>query len=154
MIDQLMMSFVASAVFGILFNSPPKLMLQCGFVGMAGWFVYITCLDVNIGPTPASLAASFIVAMLSHLLAKIYRTPIIVFNAAGIIPLVPGGMAYGAMRNIVEDQYDVAIQLAFKAAIISGAIVIGLIFSEVLQQVIRRYWVRWRLKRANHRVAS
>ncbi|TQR43936.1 threonine/serine exporter family protein [Paenibacillus popilliae] len=138
MIEQLIVSFVASAAFGILFNSPPKLMLQCGFVGMAGWFVYILCTDNNIGPIPASLTASFVIAMMSHLFAKLYRTPIIVFNVAGVIPLVPGGIAYDAMRNIVEDQYDQAIQLAFKASMISGAIAIGIIFSEVLHQVMRR----------------
>jgi len=76
--------------------------------------------------------------VLSQLLAKIYKTPIIIFSVSGIIPLVPGGLAYDAMRNIVENQYDVAVQLAAKAFMISGAIAIGLIFSEVINQVIRK----------------
>jgi uncharacterized membrane protein YjjB (DUF3815 family) len=66
-----------------------------------------------------------------------YRTPVIIFSVAGIIPLVPGGLAYDAMRNFVQNDYNAAINLAAKAFMISGSIAIGLIFSEVINQVIR-----------------
>lgn len=39
----------------------------------------------------ATLAAAFIVAVISQYFAKRYKTPITVFNVSGIIPLVPGG---------------------------------------------------------------
>lgn len=137
-IEQLVTSFIASAAFGIIFNVPKKTLLQCGSVGMIGWLVYLSFTLNDVDPIPASLVASFAVAMVSHLFAKAYRTPIIVFNVSGIIPLVPGGMAYDAMRNMVENEYEIAIPLAFKASMISGAIAIGLVFSEVVYQLLRR----------------
>jgi len=137
-IEQLATSFIASAAFGILFNVPRRNLLQCGFVGMIGWLLYILSMRLSANPIVSSLAAAFVVTVLSQLLAKIYKTPIIIFSVSGIIPLVPGGLAYDAMRNIVENQYDVAVQLAAKAFMISGAIAIGLIFSEVINQVIRK----------------
>jgi uncharacterized membrane protein YjjB (DUF3815 family) len=54
-----------------------------------------------------------------------------------MIPLVPGGMAYDAMRNFVENDYNIAVILGAKATMISGAIAIGLVFSEVVNQSIR-----------------
>jgi uncharacterized membrane protein YjjB (DUF3815 family) len=42
------------------------------------------------------------------------------------------------MRNFVENDYNGALQLAAKAFMISGAIAMGLVFSEVINQMIRR----------------
>ncbi|PQP90187.1 hypothetical protein CPT76_15590 [Paenibacillus sp. AR247] len=87
----------------------------------------------------ATVVASYCVTMISHLFAKRYRTPIIVFSVSGIIPLVPGGTAYDAMRNAVENQYDQAVQLGAEAFMISGAIALGLLLSEVTNQLIRKW---------------
>jgi uncharacterized membrane protein YjjB (DUF3815 family) len=138
MIGQLITSFVASAGFGILFNVPKGTLVKCGFVGMLGWLVYVLLVDHSLSAIAASLGASFVVTVTSQLLARVYKTPIIVFSVAGIIPLVPGGLAYDAMRNVVENQYGQAVQLAAKAFMISGAIAIGLVFSEVVYHIVRR----------------
>lgn len=137
-IEQLITSFIASAAFGIIFNTQKASLLPCGVVGMAGWNIYFLMTEFNFHSVGATLAASFVVAVISQLFAKMYKTPIIIFIVAGIIPLVPGGMAYDAMRNFVEDDYNAAVSLAAKAFLLSGAIALGLIFSEVINQVIRK----------------
>ncbi|MCR8644660.1 threonine/serine exporter family protein [Paenibacillus sp. N1-5-1-14] len=137
MFEQLITSFVATAAFGILFNAPRRYLIQCGFVGMMGWLLYILLLpDFNV--VQATLAATFFVGLISIVFAKIYRTPVIIFSVSGIIPLVPGGLAYDAMRKFVENDYNTAIQLAAKAFLISGSIAIGLVISEVLNQAVRK----------------
>lgn len=67
-----------------------------------------------------------------------YKTPITVFSVAGIIPLVPGGLAYDTMRNVVENQYDLAVQLAAKASCCRGRSPWVWFFSEVMHHVIRK----------------
>ena len=131
MLVQLVTSYVASAAFGILFNVPPKTLVQCGFIGMLGWALYISLSDVGAVLVVSTLAASFFIALLSQVFARLFKTPIIVFSVSGIIPLVPGGLAYDAMRLFVEGNYSLAMQSAARAFLISGAIAIGLIFSEV-----------------------
>ena len=137
-IEQLITSFIASAAFGILFNAPKESLIKCGFSGMVGWIVYFALDYHGFGTIFATLMASFMIAVVSQIFAKAYRTPIIIFSVAGIIPLVPGGLAYDAMRNLVENDYNTAVSLAAKASMISGAIAVGLVFSEVINQVIRR----------------
>lgn len=105
---------------------------------MIGWFIYVSCTQLALDAIPSTLIAAFVVTVISQLFSKLYKTPIIVFSVSGIIPLVPGGLAYDAMRNVVEDNYDIAVQLAVKAFMISGAIAIGLVFSEVINQIIRK----------------
>lgn len=138
-IAHLITSFISSAAFGIIFNVPKNALLKCGFVGMVGWFIYIM-LDsyYGIDMIAATLVAAIFIAVISQTFAKIYKTPMIVFNVSGIIPLVPGGMAYDAMRHIVENDYNMAVQLAAKAFMLSGSIAIGLVFSEVINQMIKR----------------
>ncbi|MFB1049774.1 threonine/serine exporter family protein [Paraliobacillus sp. JSM ZJ581] len=141
-IGQLMTSFFASSAFAIIFNAPKRSLIQCGAVGMLGWYVYTVCMLQNIDAVVATVAASTLVAILSQLCAKLFKTPIIIFNVSGIIPLVPGGLSYDAMRQFVENDYNMAIQLAAKALLISGAIALGLVFSEIINQIIRR--VKWK----------
>lgn len=137
-IAQLVTSFIASALFGFVFNVPKRMLPHCGFAGMVCWLVYIIGIELGLDIIPATLIAAVLVTVISQWFAKLNKTPIIVFNVSGIIPLVPGGMAYDAMRNVVLDQYDTAVQLGVKAFMISGAIAIGLVLSEVINQVIRR----------------
>ncbi|MNJ60870.1 hypothetical protein D3C77_566310 [compost metagenome] len=84
------------------------------------------------------VASSFIVGIISQFCARYQKKPVIIFSVAGIIPLVPGGLAYDAMRRFVENNYNEAVQLAALAFLMSGSIAIGLILSEVLNQMITR----------------
>lgn len=63
--------------------------------------------------------------------------PIIIFITCGIIPLVPGGTAYEAMRHVVMNEYMEAQEFAFQAALVSGAIALGIISTEMADQVIQ-----------------
>ncbi len=136
-IEQLLTSFIAAAAFGIIFNAPKRSLIKCGIVGMFGWIIYIILVMYEYDTVLATLVASFVVAVISQIFAKVYKAPVIIFSVAGVIPLVPGGIAYDAMRNFVENDYNAAINLAAKAFMISGSIAVGLIFSEVINQIIR-----------------
>ncbi|MCL6457155.1 MAG: threonine/serine exporter family protein [Gorillibacterium sp.] len=138
MIVQLVTSFIASAAFGIIFHVPRRVLLQCGLVGMMGWAVYFIMAEAHYDTVVATLAASFIVALVSQICAKLFKMPIIVFSVSGIIPLVPGGLAYDAMRSLAEGDYSLTAQFATKAFMLSGAIAIGLLFSEVTNQLFKK----------------
>jgi len=138
MVQQLITSFIASAAFGLLFNTPKNAVLKGGFVGMVGWICYFLLVEKGMGSVVASVIAAIIVGIIGQLFAKRYKTPVIIFNVSGIIPLVPGGLAYDAMRHFVVNDYSTALDLAAKAFLISGAIAGGLVVSEVFNQVVMR----------------
>ncbi|MBK5444209.1 MULTISPECIES: threonine/serine exporter family protein [unclassified Peribacillus] len=139
MFAQLITSFIASAAFGVIFNVPKNSLIQCGCVGMLGWALYFFLVENEINSIIATLAAAFMVAVISQYFAKRYKTPITVFNVSGIIPLVPGGLSYDAMKHFVENDFNIAVQLATKAFMLAGAIALGLIFAEVINQLITKY---------------
>jgi uncharacterized membrane protein YjjB (DUF3815 family) len=137
-LSQAITSFLATAAFGILFNAPKESLLKCGLIGMGGWLIYFLLEDYTNNPILATLAATIFIAVLSQEMAKIYKMPVIIFSVAGIIPLVPGGLAYDAMRKIVENNYNDAIALAAKVLMLAGSIAFGLVFSEVINQIIKK----------------
>ncbi|MGP7816970.1 threonine/serine exporter family protein [Niallia sp. 01092] len=145
--EQALTSFVASSAFAVIFHTPRKMLLPCGFVGMCGWVAYWFTVYYDIDAVPATIIGAFLVAIISLFFAKKYKKPVIIFSVAGIIPLVPGGMAYDAMRNFVENNYTDAVSLAAKAFLISGSIAMGLMFSEVFNQLI--YKVNYKKKASN-----
>ncbi len=122
----------------MIFNAPIKSLFKCGFAGMIGWVIYVILFEYSGDSVFASVLASFIIGVISQYFAKRYKTPVIIFNVSGIIPLVPGGLAYDAMRRVVENDYNTAISLAAEAFMISGSIAIGLVLSEVLNQIYRK----------------
>lgn len=138
-VEQIVVSFLASASFVVIFNAPRNVLLPCGVTGAASWLIYfVMAVKDHYDPVAASALASFFVAVISQLFSRFYKTPVTVFIIAGIIPLVPGGLAYDAMRNFVENNYYSGVALAAKTTLISGAIAFGLVFSEIFNQIIRK----------------
>ncbi len=136
MIQQLITSFIAAAAFGLLFNVPKDMVLKGGLSGMIGWILYFSLVENGVDSVVASGSAAVLIGVIGRVFAKRYKTPVIIFNVSGIIPLVPGGLAYEAMRHFVVNDYNLALQLAAKAFLISGAIAVGIMLSEVFNQVM------------------
>lgn len=93
----------------------------------------------------AAFLGSFVLTIVAYIFARRLKTPVIVFIVCGIIPLVPGGLAYQSMRHIVTSEYQFAIESIFQVGLVSGAIAIGIIFAEITNQFyhgIKRKLVR------------
>ncbi|UZJ79880.1 threonine/serine exporter family protein [Fictibacillus sp. KU28468] len=139
MIEAIWTSFIASAGFGILFNVPKKAVIPGGICGMIGWLIFEGMSgNSQFDLVLATAMASFVVAAISHLYARIHRMPVIIFSVSGIIPLVPGGGAYDTMRQLVENDYNAAIQLGSQTFLISGAIAFGLVLAGTIIPIILR----------------
>ena len=147
-IIQAVLSFLAAAGFGILFNAPRKMLFHCGSVGMAGWLIYRAFYEWSADPMQSSFLGAFAVALVAHIFARKFGMPMIIFSVPGIIPLVPGGMAYNAMRHIVENDFLAGISYASGAFMVSGAIAMGLVFAEVMFQLFFRSVAHRKRKRA------
>lgn len=125
----LLFSFLATISYGILFNVPQKAILGGGLIGMGGWTI-VSLLAASVIPQiPAILIAGFFVATLSQLLAQRSKMPSTNFSIAGIIPLVPGAMAYRTMRSFVDGNYIEGLALATETLLSAGAIAAGLMIS-------------------------
>ncbi|EUJ51026.1 threonine/serine exporter family protein [Paenilisteria rocourtiae] len=136
---QLAFSFLATLAFAIITNVPRRSLIECGLTGTFGWMTYWILMHLDAGTTMSTLAGAFVVAIASFFFAKSKRLPVTIFNVPGIVPLVPGGLAYQAVRNFVLGDYLEAISFSVRVALVAGAIAAGLVLSEVLNHSIRRF---------------
>ena len=139
---QFSFSFLATAAFAVITTVPRRSLICGGLSGAFGWMIYLICVQIGGSAAFGSLLGSLGVAFISDLFSKRLKMPVTIFNIPGMVPLVPGGLAYQAVRNLVTESYREAAHYAVQAIMIAGAIALGLVLSEVFNHNIRNFKVK------------
>ncbi|MDF2519340.1 MAG: hypothetical protein K0R59_4636 [Sphingobacterium sp.] len=106
MIIQAISAFFATAAFSILFYLPKKYIIHAGMTGSFGWFIYLIVMEFSNDKIVANFIATLVIALTSHCLARIYKTPVTMFLIPGVIPLVPGAGMYQIVQSMVDNSVD------------------------------------------------
>jgi len=140
---QLVLSFVITFGFAILYNIPKEALISASICGSIGYIVYYSALNLVALPLfiSASLGA-FAIALLSQLFARRHGMPVITFAIPAIIPMVPGGSAYNMMRSLVTGETLLAIDYLVETLLTGGAIALGLTVNSAIFQALspRNIW--------------
>ncbi|WP_409176559.1 threonine/serine exporter family protein [Brevibacillus fortis] len=128
LLQGLALSFASSVAWCVLFNVPVRTIVAGGLAGVIGFLVYSILPIYGAEVLLSTFVSAAAVSLLSQLLSIILRVPSTNFSVAGIIPLVPGSLAYKAMLAFVNNDYVGGITLATKTLMVAGAIASGLIF--------------------------
>lgn len=136
---QFSFSFLASAAYAIITNVPRRSLIACGLSGASGWMFYWVSTQLGANAALGSLLGALSVAAVSFICSRKLKLPVTIFNIPGMVPLVPGGLAYQAVRNLVIGNYETAVYSSVQAIMIAGAIALGLVLSEVLNHNIRNF---------------
>lgn len=71
-------SFISTVLFSIIFNAPKRLLVACGFVGAVAWTIYQYTVDLDLGKVGAAFSGSLILGLLSHVMSRRYKRPVII----------------------------------------------------------------------------
>ena len=93
MIIQVIAAFAAIFTFAMALEIPKKYLINCGFIGAAGWFVYLVVLQ-RFGMMTANLLGAAAITLLAHFFARIKKAPVTIFLIPGFLTLVPGAGLY------------------------------------------------------------
>lgn len=116
--------------------------MQCGLTGAAGWLTYYIFINMDTNQILASFAGGIILTAVSIFNSRKMKMPVVIFITCGIIPLVPGGTAYQAMRNVVLEDYQLAFSFGMEAALIASAIALGIITSEMVHSLMNTLLIK------------
>lgn len=137
-IVQFILSFFASFSFGIIFNIPRRHLVSSGITGAFGWVMfYLLNQTIGIDDLIANFVAAIMMTSTAIFFTKRLQAPLIVFVTCGLIPLVPGGKAYEAVRAVVENNYLESLETGFQAALISLSIAMGIIITEMIYELFK-----------------
>ncbi|MBU9722011.1 MULTISPECIES: threonine/serine exporter family protein [Bacillaceae] len=129
LIIELIITFIATVAFGVIFSVPKRALLIGGAIGMITWGILQTVQMAGANPVVSTAVASLTAATFSHLLAKRIRIPVTALVIPGILPLVPGSRAYFTMLSFVEGDYLNGLEVGVQTMLQAGAIASGLVLA-------------------------
>lgn len=128
-------SFFASLFFAILFGVRRRDLLCTAGAGAVCWFVYAVVTAV-VGEIPAYFLSAVATTIYCEIFARLLRTPTIVYLAAGVIPLVPGGGIYRTMLLCIQGTPEQALSACINTVSIAGAMAMGIMVVSSLFRVL------------------
>ncbi len=126
MILQILVAFVGTVSFSVLFNVSRKHYLYCGLTGSVGWLFYLVVFQVSGLVISATFVASVALSILSRWLSVWRKTPTTVFLLCGIFTLVPGAGIYYTAYHLFMNNNVIALMKGGEAIKTALAIALGI----------------------------
>lgn len=138
MILQIIGAFLGVVGMSIVIGVPKKLILYSGAVGAIGWWVYLL-MEVRY-PTLSVLqafAATMVVALISHIFARLLKAPGTVFLIPGIMPMVPGAGMYRTAYYAFKGNMDLSSYYLSQTVQIAGVIALAIFIIDSIFKIIQ-----------------
>lgn len=132
-------SYLSTITFGIITNIPRKALNACGLTGGIGWMIFWLTKNLETGQTFANFLGSVGIGLVSIYFSRKKKMPMIIFNIPSLVPLVPGGPAYQAVRSIVLGDYVTGSHFAIKVILTAGAIASGFMITGIVENIVKTF---------------
>jgi len=123
---QLLTALLGSLGFALIFNVRGRYLVTASLGGMLAWGVYLAVGTLSPDIFLPTAAASAAVTAYSEAFARLKKTPAIQYLIVGLLPLVPGGSLYYAMRELMERNLSKAGEYGFQTALYALGIAAGI----------------------------
>ena len=125
-------AFAGCIAFTLIFNihGPGKLIAGCG--GALGWLVYLLGGKTIL----AGFFAAMAISLFSEVMARIRRCPVTGYQLVALLPLVPGGGIYYAMRYCLEGDTEQFLTALLNTLGMAAALAVGVILASSLFRAV------------------
>lgn len=131
---QILGAYLATVTSGVILETPKHLLFQTGFIGAAGYSVYLVALTTN-DKSVATLLGGLVIAFLSQVSARRLLAPVTVFYIPSFFPLVPGASVYRIAYYYIQDNPQLAGDNLIESILISGAIALSIFIIDSLLDI-------------------
>lgn len=118
-------AFCACIGFCLLFNIHGPGMIICGGGGALGWLIYLLMGLCWSGSFLRYLVAALTITLFSELMARLRHCPVTSYLIVALLPLVPGGGIYYAMRHCIAGDNHQFLTTLLETFGIAGALALG-----------------------------
>ena len=145
-IIELIMAFVTSCAYALMFNTDKKHLLYIGACGLGTFAVYYVTEALLHSIFWAAFISATFTALFSEIMARVRKAPATIFLLTGIVPTVPGGALYYTMRNMVLgdlagafNKFSVTVQtgIGIAGGIVCTSIIFGIIMDSISQRKLK-----------------
>ncbi|MEW6280277.1 MAG: threonine/serine exporter family protein [Candidatus Eremiobacterota bacterium] len=131
MVSEVLAVLAGVTATAVLFNVPQRALPVAPLAGLAG-FLAAWLMEPFLDRPGCLFAAGLTVGLASEGLARLQRIPALVFSVPGILPLVPGSVAYRGMASAVRGEHAAAAEMLSLAVLSAGGIAMGLLLASAL----------------------
>lgn len=138
---QVIGAFLAVITIAVLNGVPKKYLIYSGTVGAAGWAVYLFMRHLESNEAMSMFVATLVVAIVSHVYARLLKAPVTLFLVCGILPLVPGVAMYRVVYYLLISDTVTAGHYAITTASVTGAIALAVFFVDTVFKLKKpKFW--------------
>ena len=126
-LTQTIMGCIGAVCFAVLFNVRGKKIGLIALASALSWLGYVLC-DMNgAGVFWATFCGTTVAGMISEVLARVVKAPVLMLLVPTLVPLIPGGTLYNMMSNLLRSHHDLFLGYARQLLVEAGAIALGII---------------------------
>lgn len=131
-------AYLACLGFSIVFNVREKNVLVVCLGGSLGWLVYL----LGGKSITAAFFAAVAIGIFAETMARLNHCPVTGYVFIALLPLVPGGGIYYAMRYALAGETQLFAITLFDTFGIAAALAVGSMISSSAFRMIYAYWLR------------
>ena len=129
-------AFLACVGFCLVFNiHGPGILICCGG-GALGWLVYLTGACFTDHDILRYLIAAVVITLYSEVMARLRRYPVTSYLIIALLPMVPGGGIYNAMRYCAAGDNQLFLSTLVTTLGIAGALALGAVLGSSLFRLL------------------
>lgn len=136
MIIEVCGAFLAILCFAIMLETPKKYIVYAGIVGAVGWLVFLIAEKMGANDVFATFLSAITIAFISHVFARVFKTPVTGFLIAGILPTVPGAGMYHIGYYLFQKDMDMLGYYITSVLQIAGVIAAALFLVDAFFRVV------------------
>lgn len=139
MIIQIISSFSVVFMFGTLLDVPRKFLAYTAGIGATAWVVYLLVQNSGNSSMMAAFVSTLVVALLSHILARLKKAPVALFLVSGILPAVPGAAIYRCVYYLIKNESALSTGYLVETLQIAGAIAMAIFIMDSIFRLVQAY---------------
>jgi uncharacterized membrane protein YjjB (DUF3815 family) len=132
LLRDVLLSFVGTLGFALLYQVPRRALLICAGIGMAGYGLRSLLHQIGLDLIIATFLGSLFVGLVGILPAQRLQLPLVLFAITGIICMVPGIPAFKVLVYFHQGDILGGLQSAVEAGFVVVALVSGIGAARIL----------------------
>ena len=133
---QMVMGCIGAVGFAVLFNVHYSKLGIIALASALSWMGFAVCMLLGSGIFWAMFWGTAVAAIISEVLARVVRVPVLMLLVPILIPLIPGGDLYHMMSCLVRGQAETAMNYARLLLLQAGAIALGIIATASVMSIV------------------
>ena len=124
---QMVMGCIGAVGFAVLFNVRGEKLMPIALASALSWLGYALCMMAEGGVFWALFCGTAVAALISEVLARVLKAPVLMLLVPILIPLIPGGDLYHMMSALIRGQDESFLWYARLVLTEAGSIALGII---------------------------